>query len=335
MTRESYAYNAKHRNNIREKVAKETRFSSNAKRRARPLAKTAVVFAAFFVCLLIATPALAAGVPQAYSLLYAVSPQMAQLFKPVQRSSLDQGIEVTVVEAYVHDETVEAIVSVRDTTQNRLDDSLDLYDSYDLHTGFDSTGTCQQIGYDETTKTAYFQLSMSSMNPNDRILGSKITFSLTTLLCGKEEALAKPISIDWATIPETVQTESADPYEGTVLVPGDDQLEPESGFYLSGIGYVDDKLHIQLFTPWRSVYDDHAFLYLSDAQGNRVYADMLYRSGYTVGDEEAVLRADYIDYAFDVAQNELELYSLFGDFYSAKTRIDGNWSITFPIENVR
>jgi len=39
------------------------------------------------------------------------------------------------------------------------------------------------------------------MNPNDRILGSKITFSLKTLLCGKEEVLAKPISIDWSAIP--------------------------------------------------------------------------------------------------------------------------------------
>ena len=171
------------------------------------------------------------------------------------------------------------------------------------------------------------------MNPNNRILGSKITFSLKTLLCGKKETLDKPITIDWKSIPESVRTETADPYEGTVLVPGDDQMEPESGFYLSGIGYVVDKLHIQLFTPWRSVYDDHAFLYLLDAQGNRVYADMLYRGGYTTGAEETVQRADYIDYAFDVPQNELELYSLFGDFYSAKTRIDGNWSITFPIPN--
>ncbi len=335
MIRKSYAYNVKHRNNIREKVIKETGFSSNAKRANRPFAKTAVAFVAFLVCLLIATPALAVGVPQAYSLLYAVSPQMAQLFQPVQRSSLDQGIEVTVVEAYVHGETAEAVISVCDTTQNRLDDSLDLYDSYDFHTGFDSTGTCKQIGYDETTKTAYFQLSMSSMNSNDRILGSKITFSLKTLLCGKVEVLAKPISIDWSAIPETVKTELADPYEGKVLVPGDDQMEPESGFYLSGIGYVDNKLHIQIFTPWRSVYDDHAFLYLSDAQGKRVYADMLYRGGYTAGAEEAVQRADYIDYVFDVPQIELEQYSLFGDFYSAKTRIDGNWSITFPIEDAR
>lgn len=335
MIRESYVYNVKHRNNIRERVTKETGFSPNANRAIRPFAKTAVVFAAFSICLLIATPALAAGVPQAYSLLYAVSPQMAQLFKPVQRSSLDQGIEVTVVEAYVHGETAEAVISVCDTTQNRLDDSLDLYDSYDFHTGFDSTGTCKQIGYDDATKTAYFQLSISSMNPNDRILGSKITFSLKTLLCGKEEVLSKPISMDWSTIPESVKTETADPYEGTVLVPGDDQMEFESGFYLSGIGYADDKLHIQLFTPWRSVYDDHAFLYLSDEQGNRVYADMLYRDGYTTGAEETVQQADYIDYAFDVLQGELSQYSLFGDFYSAKTRIDGNWSITFPIEDAR
>ena len=54
-----------------------------------------------------------------------------------------------------------------------------------------------------------------------------------------------------------------------------------------------------------------------------------------MGAEEAVQRADYIDYVFDVLQSELEQFSLFGDFYSAKTRIDGNWSITFPIDDAR
>jgi len=327
-------YNRKHMKNIRQKVEQGTGMALN-RHAPRSAAHAGIVFAVFAACVLFGTSALAMGVPEVNGLLYYVLPEAAQFFKPVQKSSVDQGIEVKVESAYIHGAEAEAVVSVRDLTGNRLDKSIDFDDSYDFQTGFDSFGTCSQIGYDEATKTAYFQLSMSSMKPNDRILGSKITFSLKTLICGKEEVLAKPISMDWLTIPETVKTESADPYEETVLMPGDDQMEPESGFYLSGIGYVDEKLHIQLFTPWRSVYDDHAFLYLSDAQGNRVYADMLYRGGYNTGAEETVQRADYIDYAFDVPQSELEQYSLFGDFYSAKTRIDGNWSITPPIEDAK
>ncbi len=326
-------FNRKHRKNIRQKVeqATGTTFTRYTPRSAA--ARAGVVFAVFAACVLFGTSALAMGVPKVNALLYYVLPEAAQFFKPVQKSSVDQGIEVRVESAYIHGAEAEAVVSVRDLTGNRLDESIDFDDSYDFRTGFDSVGTCSQIGYDEKTKTAYFQLSITNMNPKNWILGSKITFSLKTLLSGKKETLDKPITIDWKSIPESVKTESADPYEGTVLVPGDDQMEPESGFYLSGIGYVDDKLHIQLFTPWRSVYDDHAFLYLLDTKGNRVNADMRYRgSGYS-DNADSEGREDYIDYIFPVPQSELPQYSLYGDFISSKTRIDGNWSITFPITN--
>jgi hypothetical protein len=62
---------------------------------------------------------------------------------------------------------------------------------------------------------------------------------------------------------------------------------------------------------------------------------MRYRgSGYS-DNAESEGREDYIDYIFPVPQSELSQYSLYGDFVSAKTRIDGNWSITFPIEDAK
>ena len=332
MQRVTPRFTASHLKNIRARVSEATGVSINKSMPRNSRVKIAMGIATFLVCIFIATPALAVEVPAGYQILYYLSPETAQFFKPVQKSSLDQGIEVSIEKAYIHGETVEAIVSVCDKTSDRLDDSLDLYDSYDFHTGFDSFGTCNQIGYDAETKTAYFQLSMSSMNPSERIRGSKITFSIQTLLCGEVETLNLPISMDWSTIPSTVKTESADPYDGNVLVPGEPTFQILEEFYLSGMGYIDGKLHIQLYTPGRHQYDDHAFLYMQDAEGNRIDPEMFYRGGYTWGDTQTPRRADFIDYAFDVSQSDVVKYSLFGDFYGAKTRIDGNWSITFPLE---
>lgn len=321
--------------NIRQKVEQETGTVLNGHAPRSAAARVGIVFAVFAACMMFGTSALAMGVPEVNALLYYVLPEAAQFFKSVQRSSVDQGIEVKVESAYIHGAEAEAVVSVRDTIGNRLDKSIDFDDSYDFQTGFDSFGTCSQIGYDEATKTATFLIQTGSMDERNVIAGEKISMTFQTLLTGKTETLGLPIPLDWSAIPETVKTEVADPYEENVLIPGDARYELEAGFFLSNTGYVDGRLHIQLYTPHRHKFSDHAFLYLLDEQGNRTEADMLYRGGYTTGDEEAIQRADYIDYAFDVPKSKLSQYKLYGEFYSYKTRIDGNWSITFPIEDVK
>jgi hypothetical protein len=68
--------------------------------------KGGVVFAAFLICLLAVTPALAAGTPAGYELLYLLSPKTAPLSNQSRkRTAVDQGIEVSVVSAYVHEDT--------------------------------------------------------------------------------------------------------------------------------------------------------------------------------------------------------------------------------------
>ena len=42
---------------------------------------------------------------------------------------------------------------------------------------------------------------------------------------------------------------------------------------------------------------------------------------------------DYQEFVFDISPEDLGDYTLHGDFYTAAARIDGNWSITFPLEN--
>lgn len=333
MNRFKEKFSKERRMNIRSRVERETgvSFKRRAPRSAR--ARAGIALAIFAACLVVVPPALAMGVPEVNALLYFVLPEAAQFFKPVQKSSVDQGIEVKVESAYIHGAETEAVVSVRDLTGNRLDESIDFDDSYDFLTGFDSFGTCSQIGYDEATKTATFLIQTSSMDERDVIAGEKITMTFQTVLTGKTETLAYPIPLDWSAIPETVETEYTFQDNEEVLVQGESILDVLDGFSVTGVGYVDGKLHIQLYTPWRHKFSDHAFLYLLDEQGNRTEAGMIYRGSYNAGDKDIKRRADFVEYTFDVPQSELAQYTLYGEFYSYKTRIDGNWSITFPLEN--
>lgn len=326
-------FNRKHMQNIRQKVEQGTGAALGRRAPRSAAARAGIVFTVLAGCVLFGTSALAMGVPEVNALLYYVSPEAAQFFKPVQKSSVDQGIEVSVESAYIHGAEAEAVVNVRDLTGNRLDESIDFDDSYDFLTGFDSYGTCSQIGYDAATKTSTFLIQMSSMDERNVIAGEKITVTFQTLLTGKIEALDVPIDLDWSAIPETVETEYTDQDNTDVLVQGESILNVLDGFSVTGIGFVDGKLHIQLYTPRRHLFSDHAFLYLLDENGNRTEADMLYRGAYNVDDAEIEKSADYVEYAFDVPQSELAQYKLYGEFYSYKTRIDGNWSVTFPLEN--
>lgn len=326
-------FNRKHMKNIRQKVEQGTGAALSRRAPRSAAARAGIAFAVLAACVLFGTSALAMGVPEVNTLLYYVLPEAAQFFKPVQKSSIDQGIEVKVESAYIHGAEAEAVVSVRDLTGNRLDESVDFYDSYDIQTGFDSLGTCSQIGYDSETKTATFLIWMKSMNDNDIIRGEKITISVQTLLGGKSETLARAIPMDWSALPETVETEHSDWYDAALLVPGEKMFDVLERFIVTGTGYVDGKLHIQLHTPGRDTYGDYAFLYLLDENSRRVDGQMLYRGAYRTGDPEDERRANYVEYAFDVPQSELAHYKLYGEFYSYKTRIDGNWSVTFPLEN--
>lgn len=333
MQRINEKFNRRRMQNIRQRVENETGVSFRKRASRSAFARAGIAFSVFAVCLLVVTPALAAEIPIVNDLLYRLLPETAQFFKPVQMSSVDQNIEIKVESAYVHGADAEVVVSVRDLEGDRLDDSIDFYDSEDIRTGFDSVGTSNQIGYDASTGTATLLIQTSSMNPRDTITGKKITISFQTILSGKEKKMAFPIQMDWSTIPNDVKTEQSDHDGETVMVPGEKIFEILDGFDVTGVGYIGEQLHIQLCTTRRDTFDDHASLYLKGEDGTEIRCNPIYRGGYNTGDPELDKRADYIEYVFDVPQDSLSKYQLFGDFYSAKTRVDGNWSITFPLEN--
>ena len=91
-------------------------------------------------------PVLAVNVPVIYELMYLVSPSVAQHFMPVQKSCESNGIEMEVVSAYIKDNTAQVYITLKDLEGNRVDETTDLNDSYNINRAFDCTiGHCEKL----------------------------------------------------------------------------------------------------------------------------------------------------------------------------------------------
>ena len=307
--------------------------------------KPLAICAMLMVLLLGSVPVLAANVPAAYEVLYAVSPEAAQYFKPVQKTCVKDGIEMTVLSAYIHGSTAEIYLSMRDLEGERIDETIDLFDSYDIRMPFDSSGTCRLERYDDETKTAVFYVLIESMDKSRDIAGDKITFNLRRFIAGKNE-WEGALDFDLSSVGEAAKTEivsinggsfssegltPADfPDSARVLAPEAKALwqHGEGAISLSGVGYVDGELHIQMKRLGVHDADNHGYFDLLDENGERVSSSG-YLSFRRVENGEQV---DYDEYIFDIPQEEIGNYSLYGHFVTASERVDGPWQVTFPLE---
>ena len=119
----------------------------------------------------------AAAFDPTYNLLYRVAPAIAQKLRPVRMSCNDKGIKFEVISAYVEGSEAKIFVSVQDFEEDRIDETIDLFDSYSINTPFDCNSSCEAIGYDAKTKTATFLISISQWDSQD-IIGEKLPFLL-------------------------------------------------------------------------------------------------------------------------------------------------------------
>ncbi|WP_242981398.1 DUF4179 domain-containing protein [Ruminiclostridium sufflavum] len=319
--------------------------------RTRPIfRRPAAVAAAIVLCLVLATPALAANMPAIYEMMYMVSPAIAQYFVPVQEFCEDNGIRMEVVSTYIHDDTAQVYVIMQDITGDRIDADTDLFDSYSLHIPFDSMSHCEQVGFDEKTRTAKFLITISTMNGKDiAINGGKVTFSVREFLSSKVSEENIPIALELTAIGEAnnlytlgtgynnntytyvggsfIDGKSSDSY--TVLIPGKAVYSLGKGMDITGIGYVDGQLHIQAMTYDKMTFDTHGDFQLVDANGSKVqYNSVCFADG--MGTDN---RIDYQEFIFDVSQERIGSYKLFGNYYSNGINTKGNWKVTFPLIN--
>lgn len=301
-------------------------------RKITALALAALLFA------ITAVPALAAAdVEPMYQLLYAVAPSAAQSLKPVQKSCTDNGIKMEVVSAYIHDDSAEIYIAMRDLTENRIDGTVDLFDSYDIRNSLDCSGTCRLESFDEKTGIATFLVSIKQMN-NRKFKGSKVTFSVSEFLSRKQHYEGVISELDLSSVSTSPQTQKDVYFRGggdaqhskmNFLLPcGTPLCVPTEGASVTAIGYINGKLHIQMYFTDIIKTDNHGWLWLQDSNGNLIDC----QNSETFWDSEQ--SGSYQEYIFDVSYEEIANYKVYGEFETCNTLITGDWQVTFPMDTV-
>lgn len=289
--------------------------------------------------------AAAAGVLPAYNMLYHLYPEIAEHLSPVNVSCTDNGVEMKVEAVYIHGDSADIYISMKDLTGDRIDETIDLFDSYNIYVPGDQIGTCALVEYDAENRAAIFLVSVQVMG--EEITGRRMTFSASRFLSGKQETTVDLPEIDLQNIPEITeaQPESALNIRGGGMNTGSDAMRiedvkrylfPDDGLHiLSGgkaavtaYGFIDGKLHIQAYYEDIFTYDNHGDIYLVDENGNEIHC--LVNTAFW--DEEN--KGSYEEYIFAVGpEDDLSRYSVQGYFVTCSNLYEGNWRVDFPIEN--
>jgi hypothetical protein len=319
--------------------AQRSLYPSNAKGMQRPIRKKMVaIAAALAICITFSVPVLASSVPVVYQLLYAVSPATAQFFKPVQMSCEDNGIRMEVISAYIHEDTAEIYIAMQDLTGGRIDETIDLFDSYAINTPFDCFAHCENVSYDDETRTATFLISITQMG-KQKIEEDKITFVVKEFLSNKQEfaGLLPEVNLSCVSlnpdtqIPTQIRGSSGNCYDEfepgfTALSPSAEQYSLVSGVTISAMGYINGKLHIQVYYENILKTDNHGYVYLQNDAGEVI------QSTVSISFWDSERQGSYEEYVFDIIPTELENYTLYGNFWTSDTLTEGSWEVTFPLK---
>lgn len=284
----------------------------------------------------------AADFSPAYEFLYTLSPSAAQKLKPVSMISEDNGIKIEVISAYVESGEAKILISVQDLEEDRIDETTDLFDSFSINTSFDCSSSCENIKYDAETETAVFLISISQWDKYD-IADEKITFSVREILSNKEtyEGSISTLNLDKNSGSVKIFTPysvlggsgaNSEKYmeDFQALVSQGDINSPVSGVALTAIGYVGEKLHIQIRYDSALETDNHGYVYLKNSDGDVLDCEASISFFTDEGEKDM-----YSEYIFDLSDKNVSDYVIYGKFTTSNMHIKGKWSVTFPLEKVR
>lgn len=282
------------------------------------------------------TAAVMAGNAGAYAILYSIYPDIANKLVPVNVSCVDNGIKMSVEAVNVEENNVDIYISLHDIEGEMFDESVDLFDSYSIHTNADKILGCSPVSYDSEDKTATFLISIMQ---DEIISGRYLSFSVSKILTGKSK-----LTIE---LPQIMQAEETDNVmklgdvslrgaggvnytekknDSFILKTNENQYySPTKGVTVTAYGFVDGKLHIQTYYDDILKYDNHGSIYLKKGE------DTIYPvCNYSFWDEDR--KGSFDEYIFDISLDDLQNYSIIGNFVTCDTLIEGNWKVSFPIE---
>ncbi|MBP3704876.1 MAG: DUF4179 domain-containing protein, partial [Clostridia bacterium] len=239
-------------------------------RRAMRLRTAALVAAVFMLLIAIALPVMA-STDTGYALLYSISPEAAQLFRPVKMSCENEGIELTIESIYIHEDTAEIYVSLQDLIGNRIDETTALCGNYMLD--FDFSGMVEVndefLYHDPDTRTNYYLLTLRQGSGNELHSKPMTTFTLGQIVIGQYSTNTLDCGLDLSAVTTTtatarrsllgwggsVPTEELKEKMGTdftlesgcdVLVPGTSLYNITQNIDITAAGYKDGMLRVQV-----------------------------------------------------------------------------------------
>ena len=262
--------------------------------------------------------------------LYNISPSLAQSLKPVMMSSVDQGIELRVISADIDEKVARVLIAFKDLEGSRLNKKFDTDDSYYIVGPFDSTGYMEFVEYVEETGESIYLVEIKAIQ-DQYLPRHKITFGLRTILTDPLVTSNEVILDELDKHEKARQLEEfyvcgrggdIDPEKEDYIIESNMNMELNApGVFLTGIGYLNDQLHIQLHIDDNKNLDNHGILKL-------------------LGDEELQAKTtlsfiyedvNYDEFIFDISEKELSEYILVGDFFTYTDRIEGDWEVTFKL----
>lgn len=102
---------------------------------------------------------------------------------------------------------------------------------------------------------------------------------------------------------------------------------PTPGVTVTNYGFINNKLHVQVYYEDILQFDNHGYIYLVGRDGKEV----LPRSSTAFWDEER--RGSYEEYIFDISVDEINEYAIYGHFFTCQNLVKGDWEVSFTIEN--
>lgn len=304
-----------------------------------------------------------------YRIIERISPELADVFVPVQESSTRAGICMEVEAIYLEngDKTATVLLSFRDTLGDRIQGQVDLFDSYGLDASAGASwvsGGCGYVGYDEETGKAYFRVQLDSDAAYER---NKLTFRVRELLLSHEEEdrevpldftpgmSVKRISLngrggmmDWDRYGEWMDLDMEEPagfmekiyIKNTESMPDDPRSSgwvldgipvsqcAEDDFTVTGLAYEDNVLRLQICRGELSHASRYVIPYLKMADGS----ERIYWFSTHWSEKKGEKRLAFEEYYLPCTPEELEGARLYGEFCRIEDPLEGNWKVTFRVE---
>ena len=243
----------------------------------------------------------------------------------------------------IQDSCAYVYISMHDLEGKYIDESIDLFDSYSIHTNADQIGGCALVDFDEVNRKATFLITVQNMD-GAPIEGSAMTFSVSQFLTGKSEIQEELTQISPDAISEVTETQRKESlnirggsYTDESAVEGMKQeylcvdesklVVPTPGVTVTNYGFINNKLHVQVYYEDILQFDNHGYIYLVGRDGKEV----LPRSSTAFWDEER--RGSYEEYIFDISADEINEYAIYGHFFTCQNLVKGDWEVSFTIEN--